>query len=300
MSQRIRASHSISGLFAFLLLGLFAIFSTVMVLLGARAYRGVTDTQHRHNAERIAPAYLRSMVRGADEQNVLRVEAGEDGSDMLVIEQTYDDELATTYIYCHEGVLRERFISADVEFRPEDGEEVCALQGLKLNLQPGLLEVRLLHEDHTQSMNIALYSALYGDPMKSGNRSNALLVELLIVIMFFMLASTVLLQVFVSAQRQADASDRMITGLNDAQDIIDRLYAADDPNGVLTASGYACDGETGVWVLPAADGAGETRVKITEEKTASGRLAYFDVSVLDGEQQPLVTLKNARYQEATP
>ena len=32
--------------------------------------------------------------------------------------------------------------------------------------------------------------------MKTGNRSNALLVELLIVVMFFMLSCTVLLQVF--------------------------------------------------------------------------------------------------------
>ena len=46
--------------------------------------------------------------------------------------------------------------------------------------------------------------------------------------------------------------------------------------------------------------AGEARVTITEEATASGKLAYFDVSVLDRERQPLSTLKNARYQEATP
>ena len=35
----IRHSHAISGVFVFLLLGVFAVFSTVMVLLGAKAYR---------------------------------------------------------------------------------------------------------------------------------------------------------------------------------------------------------------------------------------------------------------------
>ena len=38
--------------------------------------------------------------------------------------------------------------------------------------------------------------------MKTGNRSNALLVELLIVVLFFMLAATVLLQVFTGASDQ--------------------------------------------------------------------------------------------------
>ena len=36
-------SHAISGVFVFLLLGIFAVFSTVMVLLGARAYKGAAD-----------------------------------------------------------------------------------------------------------------------------------------------------------------------------------------------------------------------------------------------------------------
>ena len=39
--------------------------------------------------------------------------------------------------------------------------------------------------------------------MKSGNHSNALLVELLIVIMFFMLAATVLLQCRFSRRRKS-------------------------------------------------------------------------------------------------
>lgn len=160
MSDRIRSSHSITGVFVFLLLGMFAVFSTIMVVLGARAYRGVTERQTHHNAERIAPAYLRSMVRAADEHNALRIEPGENGSDMLVIVQWYDGEPATTYIYCHEGVLCESFLSADVDFDPAEGETVCSLQGMKLSLEDGLLQVELQHADRTQSMDIALYSAL--------------------------------------------------------------------------------------------------------------------------------------------
>ena len=51
--------------------------------------------------------------------------------------------------------------------------------------------------------------------MKSGNRSNALLVELLIVVMFFMLSSTVLLQVFSTARNQSRRAELMTDALEE-------------------------------------------------------------------------------------
>ena len=43
MKRTTSSSHAISGVFVFLLLGIFAVFSTVMVLLSARAYKGAVD-----------------------------------------------------------------------------------------------------------------------------------------------------------------------------------------------------------------------------------------------------------------
>ena len=74
MKRTTPSSHAISGVFVFLLLGIFAVFSTVMVLLSARAYKGAADRLADHNAARIAPAYLRSMVRADDEKDVVFVE----------------------------------------------------------------------------------------------------------------------------------------------------------------------------------------------------------------------------------
>ena len=37
MSKSTQPSHAISGVFVFLLLGIFAVFSTVMVMMGAKA-----------------------------------------------------------------------------------------------------------------------------------------------------------------------------------------------------------------------------------------------------------------------
>ena len=66
-----KSSHAISGVFVFMLLGIFAVFSTVMVLLSAKAYRGVVDKAAMHNSVRVASSYIRTMLRSDDETGVL-------------------------------------------------------------------------------------------------------------------------------------------------------------------------------------------------------------------------------------
>ena len=129
--------------------------------------------------------------------------------------------------------------------------------------------------------------------MKSGNRSNALLVELLIVVMFFMLSSTVLLQVFSTARSQSALSGKLTQALNAAQDMADRLYAAADVESALEEMG--CSQEEGLWRLP--DDGFDLTVDLSFEQQPFGELQRFRVrAVSDGET--LVDLPAARYREA--
>ena len=129
--------------------------------------------------------------------------------------------------------------------------------------------------------------------MKSGNRSNALLVELLIVVMFFMLSSTVLLQVFSTARGQSTLSGKLTQALNAAQSLADRLYAAPDAESMLEEMGGSQ--EEGLWRLPG-DGYDLT-VSISREQQPFGELQRCRVqAVSNGET--LVDLPAARYQEA--
>ena len=77
------------------------------------------------------------------------------------------------------------------------------------------------------------------------------MVELMIVVVFFMLAATVLLRVFAAAHDQGRQADIRIRALNEAQNVADRLYAADDPEAVLAGLGFAMEGED--WVLEGED-----------------------------------------------
>lgn len=80
--------------------------------------------------------------------------------------------------------------------------------------------------------------------MRSGN---ALLVELLIVVMFFMLTTTVLLEVFTKADSFSTRSELLTVSMVEAQNVADRLYAAEDPEALLKSLGY--ESKNGIWTL---------------------------------------------------
>lgn len=151
-------SHAISGVFVFLLLGIFAVFSTVMVVLGAKAYKATADRAAEHNAGRIACAYVRSMVRADDDSDSLRVD-GIDGLSTVTMHYNYDGEEYLTRIYVYDGMLREWFSYAEADFEPEDGEAVCAADEMQASLSGHLLSVRMRHGDDWTNVDIALRSA---------------------------------------------------------------------------------------------------------------------------------------------
>lgn len=87
--------------------------------------------------------------------------------------------------------------------------------------------------------------------MNSNNRSNVLLVEILIAVLFFMLSATVLAQVFVTARNLAVKSGVETRALTEAQNVAEALYAADDVDAALTALDFRSS--HGVWTRAAGD-----------------------------------------------
>ena len=69
--------------------------------------------------------------------------------------------------------------------------------------------------------------------MDSRNRSNVLLVEILIAVLFFMLSATVLVRVFVTARNMTVRAGVETQALAEAQNVAETLYAAEDPAAAL-------------------------------------------------------------------
>ena len=143
-------NHAISGVFVFLLLGIFAIFSTIMVVMGAKAYRGMVEKADVHNSIRVASSYIRTMLRSNDETGVLRVE-DVNGIQTITMENDYGD-IYVTRIYLYDGKLREWFALADIPFDPANGETVCSLDKMQAELKDGLLHVVV--SEHGTEMEI--------------------------------------------------------------------------------------------------------------------------------------------------
>ena len=139
-------SHSISGAFVFMLLGIFAVFSMLLVVLGARAYRATVDGASAHTRKRIAAAFVRNAVRAQDERGAIAVEE-HDGLPVLALTSELDGESYVQYIYGYNGQLCELFTSAEYGFAPEDGEAVCAAQTFEPTLEGDLLTVRVTDEN---------------------------------------------------------------------------------------------------------------------------------------------------------
>lgn len=126
--------------------------------------------------------------------------------------------------------------------------------------------------------------------MKEGSRANALLVELLLVIFFFMISAAILVQVFADARLKSRTAHATNASMLEAENIADELYAAKDPDAVLADYGFAAD--DGGWVLQK-DGY-LLKVTLREEETEAGTLRTYDVSGIEGENI-LMTLPSSRY-----
>ncbi|MCQ2437387.1 MAG: DUF4860 domain-containing protein [Clostridia bacterium] len=132
--------HTVSGAFVFLLLGLFAVFSMVLVLFGARAYRNSLTLTDVHNEDRILHAIVVNTVAAGDREGAIAVK-DESGIPTLQVRDEFDNEVYINYIYCYDGCLRELY--TDLPFDPEMGEVLCAAECFEPTLENGMLTVTL-------------------------------------------------------------------------------------------------------------------------------------------------------------
>ena len=126
--------------------------------------------------------------------------------------------------------------------------------------------------------------------MKEGGRANALLVELLLVIFFFMLCASILVQVFADAKLKSRTASATNASMLETQNVAEELYGAEDPEAVLAAWGFTA--EDGAWVLQREGYL--LKVTARTEETDAGMLRTYDVASLEGEKT-LISLPSTRY-----
>lgn len=109
--------------------------------------------------------------------------------------------------------------------------------------------------------------------MGKGSQLNTLLVEILIAVLFFALAATVVLDAFVIARSQSREAAAYNTALAQAQDVADCLYMSEDARSALADAGFTQLGDG--WTRESEDFT--LTVTLGEEATAAGVLRVTDV-----------------------
>lgn len=75
--------------------------------------------------------------------------------------------------------------------------------------------------------------------MRNRNRSNVLLVEILVAVLFFMLSATVLVKVFVTARNMTVRAGVESEAVVEAQNVAETLYTAADIDATLADMGFS-------------------------------------------------------------
>lgn len=154
----VRLQHGMQGAFVFVLLGLFALMSTLMVLLGAQMYRSTVDRSQYNNQNRIMGAYVRSMIRSMDDGEITVEAPG--GIPAVALRETWEGDVYVTWLYQYEGQLYEQFTEMDETFNPERGTEICPANSLSAEIRDGLLTVNLTDgSDEPCTVQVALRCA---------------------------------------------------------------------------------------------------------------------------------------------
>ena len=81
--------------------------------------------------------------------------------------------------------------------------------------------------------------------MRKRNRSDLLLVEILIAVFFFMLSLTALVQVFAASRNMTVKAQARTQAIAQAQNVADSLTGSEDPNAVLEELGFKSS--HGIW-----------------------------------------------------
>ncbi len=157
--------HNISGVFVFLLIGVFSVFSLLLVLIGVGAYQDVVDDARANAQVRTSISYITNKIHAADAAKAVYVEDWH-GINTLVVSEWIDGGEFQTRIYympdpeSNAGGLYEHFAYVGDDWGPEEGDRIADIQGLQIAEQQGLVTLNLTTEDGAvHTMRVRLHAA---------------------------------------------------------------------------------------------------------------------------------------------
>lgn len=121
-----KKTHMIDFIFPVVLLFVFAVSALVVTLFATNVYQGAVDNSTRNDTARTSLSYITEKIHAGDRDG--NVELGTfDGCDAIVISDEINGEKYATYIYVHDGQLKELFVKENAGFSAENGTGILSV-----------------------------------------------------------------------------------------------------------------------------------------------------------------------------
>lgn len=170
-------AHHMDGVYVLLLFAVFAGCILLVLLFGASAYEKLVERDQAAYDSRTGVQYLAAKVRHSDSADHIfvgsfsdRTDADADEIDTLYLQFVGEEGEVPGYytkIYYYDGYIREVLCEEDGGLAPEDGNEILASQGLRIERDGDLLSFAVTNEDGSEStLNIAVRSGGEEDGQK--------------------------------------------------------------------------------------------------------------------------------------
>ena len=154
MNQRRFGLRAASGLSLFLAVAVFALMALLTVVLGAGVYRSVVGRAEVNHEARTAMAYVTGKLRA--NTGDVSLEQTEVGEDMLVLSEEIGGANYETRIYAHEGMLYEIFAAAEIDFAPDQGQPIAALEAFSAEKEENALRLTVRAGGEDYAARVAL------------------------------------------------------------------------------------------------------------------------------------------------
>lgn len=149
--------HQVDHLFTIVLIGLFAVLSLLVAVMGIQIYQNILGVDEDNNQARASLGYITSKVRAGDTAGMVSLRVHE-GVPVLIIGEEYEGDVLETRIFYHEGALWEAYDYAEEPIDFEYGEHIVSLPHFTIEEKaPGLFLMEMT-DDHgnTHTTHLAL------------------------------------------------------------------------------------------------------------------------------------------------
>lgn len=148
-------SKKIDTVFVLALITLFAATAFMLVLIGAKQYRYVTDTMNENYEDRTVSSYLTEKIRQNDSADAISI-VNLEGATALSLVANEDGFEYITYIYFYEGALRELVVTGNSVFTLSSGQAIMELQSFTPELVDDSLLRITVKDAYGDSMDLYL------------------------------------------------------------------------------------------------------------------------------------------------